>query len=65
MEWNRRLLIDFDDEREAKLIQIEILDWIGCEKVGHGRRYDMLLVEDWLKVVELGPPIGLNLIGGR
>ena len=48
----------FDDEREAGLIRIEILDWIDCERVEHGRKCNMLLVEDWLKFVDLEPSSG-------
>ena len=57
MEWGKHQLSDFDDERGTRLIQIVILDWIDCAKVDYGRRHSMLLDEDWLKLVELGPSI--------
>ena len=57
MEWDKHQLSDFDDERGTGLIRIEILDRIDCEKVEHGRRCNMLLDADWLKLVELGPSI--------
>ena len=56
--WDKRLLNDFGAEQETEMIQIEILDWIGFGKVEHGRRCNMLLDEDWLKFVEMGPSIG-------